>query len=282
MCIRDRITSRGGTATAYNEGDDAPASQPSTRIKGKLDWAQYWTALEITGLWKAVSQFAPQLYTLGWLPTELQLKITDLVELINGDLINGTGTDSNGKKTLVGLTHAIDDSNSYGGIDRSLEPLAGSHVNTDASLRNLTLKLMEATVDVHVVSNGGRYDRIYTSVSMARAYAALGDSSLKRDVETDGSQRSMTFIAGYGGMNPLKPYGFFDERPVYGIPQYPANRMDFLWSPAWYIRELTAVNSDPTEVRGVDERVIPNWRGQSALDNPRKSAASLQQIQAAA
>jgi len=275
----DIVVADSSNATWVNERDDVPNSGQERTVQVNLPWAEMVDTIEETGRYRAASAGAQPRHSTTKRARALRQTIEGMVYLLEQSLISGTGATVNGKGTPYGIAYHLSDSNVIGNVDRSVEVNAGSSVLTDVALRDITHDLMHEMDDVLVNTNGGTYGPICTSPSIALAWAMLGESRHTREIRIDAplSQR-LTQVAGFGGRDPMVPYGYFKEHPVYGIPRWVANTVHGIDMSEFEIEQLSPIDLEAREVRGLITRDIFSWRGQTKHHNPRKGGVVLANV----
>lgn len=255
----------GGT---FAEGGTFPAGGQYEFLKATLGWGRYVATLEMTGDVEDQLMLSDSLFIDNYFNTQLDDALESLLDDVNTDLLGGANTNG-----VTGITAAIDDSGTYAGISRSTYPIWSSYCNDNSGTpRALTIALMKETHRQLVDVRKGQYDVILCSQDQFDAYTALtvDTPALRAPVNTNALQ-GITFNAGAVAAG-------FRGRPLLVVPGYDATRMDFVQRRRWTRETLRAVRvSDPKRVND-DWHWDITFKLQAKLFNPRKNAASIQDL----
>lgn len=270
--IKWEVKTEGSTsAGTFAEGGTFPAADEFEDATAELDWGQYVATLKITGkAMDVLEKNSSGEFIANYFQQQTQDSIAELIDEVNSDMLGGANTNG-----VTGITAAIDDGNTYAGIDRSTATYWRCYVNDNGgSGRALSTSLMD---DVHATiidTNAGNYDLIVTSQTQWDKFVALtsgaGSSTLTANVDGAGPV-SQVFNLGFTAAN-------YKGRPVIAIPGYTSGRMDFVELGGLRYRELRELRVSEMRRINDDYHWDITWKGQMYLRNPKKQAASIQDL----
>lgn len=274
---RFKVKSAGHTgAVAFAEGDADPAADEFEFVNASLNWGQYHAKITLGGLSRDILAVANEEYILGYIEEQTREAIKELVSRVDTHLRGGVN--ANG---ITGLTAAIDDANTYAGIDRTSVTAFACYVNDNGGTpRALSITLMDTVHRQFVDVIGGNYTEIWTSLAQAQALTALtsGNGVPTVQIAVQNGAQTMTKTIGFGGPNPLTPHAYYNGRPVYAIPGYPSGRIDFLDPDGLELEILRAPYVEYRAKTNDDESWVVYFKAQLKFKNPRFQAASLQDL----
>jgi len=184
-----------------------------------------------------------------------------------------TGTATNG---IIGLASAIDDTNTYMGLNRSTYSAYACYVNDNSGTpRAISTTLLNATHDYLTQTLGGRATAILCGVAQWNAIAGL--TGVTNDAPRTGP--GMGLFVDYTDI-------FYRGMPVIKVPGYTTGRVDFIDEDAlWY--EVLKDFGPPVQWEGTNavERdgdqykfLVTGYLQLVLGESPRMQAASLQDL----
>lgn len=260
--------------STFADGGTFPVADEFERAKASLDWGRYVGTIKITGDADDQLRLGGDLYIANYVNEQTTEVVDALVDLFCQHIKAGTATNG-----FVGLTTAIDDTGTYANLSRSTYSVWQSYVNDNGgSGRNLTLALMRTVHNQITQTIGGDYNEIWTTQEQIDAFTGLGSGVPTPQINIANGQTTATFVAGYGGPGNQTPGAWFKGRPMYAIPGYATGRMDFVDTRGFAIEELRRITMRGPKQVNDDFHFDLTWKGQLKLTNPRKQAASLQDL----
>ena len=195
----------GATAQTVAEGSDVADSEFASDVDAPfiLPWATYRTSFKVTE--QEIDAARKSAGTPSALRDIFGARILSagaiLADQIERDALTGTGVDSNGNPTIIGIYGgALAASGAYGGLNVATYPeWAGNVLSNGGTLRSLTPDLMEQA-DANIFTNSSQpWNLIMSSAGVVRKYTAM-------------------FTQGPPGTNlPLVRMNDNAGRPVYGL-----------------------------------------------------------------
>jgi hypothetical protein len=206
----------GVTAGTHTEGDDPGSSDFTSdeKTNAVLSWGLYRSqfALSEHAIEVAMTSAGSAAALMDLVEESMSEHLGAIASKLNRDLFTGSGSNS-----LIGLESAIDDGNTYAGINRASESLWRATVLANGGVnRALTVALMDQA-DGYIYSKYGQSaDLIVCGVNVFNKFKALGEAE-KRVVN------DANYTAGF------KDDGvFYKGTPVIRDKDCPANKMFFL------------------------------------------------------
>ncbi len=263
-------------AVAFAEGANDPAADEFEYANAALSWGQYHAKITLGGLSRDVLAVANEEFILGYVEEQMAEAFREMVSRIDTHLRGGVN--ANG---IVGIVAAIDDANTYAGLDRTSVTSFACYINDNGGTpRALSMALMDTVHRQFVDVIGGNYTEIWTSLAQAQALTALssGNGVAAVQINVQNGAQTMTKTIGFGGPNPLTPHAYYNGRPVYAIPGYPSGRIDFVDPEGLELEVLRQPYVEHRAKTNDDESWVVYWKGQLKFKNPRFQAASLQDL----
>lgn len=218
------LQTSGSTARGFREGDSFKNPDAMGTNQLTLPIGYFHNVMRITGHARDRMMAMGETQIANYMAEQFQDASNSLIRTIEAALPLGDDTDSE----FVGLGSAIEDGNIYAGLDRASATMHRSYVNDNGGTpRALTTTLINATRKGITQTNRG-------TVSLALSSPTQCDNlrALTADVHKLGGQvqvqpgQPMELSIGIGTMlsSGLRIYGV----PVFEIPAYPTDRIDFL------------------------------------------------------
>lgn len=160
----------------YAEGADSSNYGSDEDFNATLAWARYRSRIQISDDALNQSRLSPTpLVSRDMFARKLVSHSEAVIKRLETDLFDGAG--SNG---LVGFDEAIDDSNSYAGVNRATEAYWRSTVNHNSGTpRAITKDLIRSTLDDVSVASGERPDIAFCHPYVFSKVAGLFDSEIR-------------------------------------------------------------------------------------------------------
>lgn len=283
---RGRVQEMTGTALAWNvvmtkhasfgvySGYDVLANQPvNPTTAATLYPANYYASLAISGEEERKNTGSME-KLLDMVKLQFDNALSTLKDRMYTDAF-GDGTTVGGRYILYGLAAAIDDDNTYAGINRSTAAYAQWKANMDTTAHTIA-NLKDPTSTSYL-----------PSVMRSRFTAATHDHSPDLIVTTKTVYNMYQDIAGVGNLrfdNSKANLGFHGVEFGPGVTMVfddfqTANRMDFLALQDWNVFVFPGANFDLleggwTRAQNQDAKVAHIiWSGQLRLDSPWHQAA---------
>lgn len=262
------------TAAAFVEGGVFKSPDKFTQAKAELPPGYIHQVLSMTGKTQDALRNSSALQVANWLMKQYKVGAESMINLIEEGIYGGTM--SGGE--FVGLATAIDDGNTYAGVDRSTESKFRAFTDDNGGTpRALTMALLHTVYTGLTQTNRGKFTHIFASPTQCNAWRALA-----ADVQRLGGQVQVTGNV-YEQVNGVGTQIFgnsgiwFHGIQVTEIPGYPTDRIDFIdLSPANISLEVFRPFTVAPAERINDDMV---WDMTMALSmplrEPRKGAARL-------
>lgn len=260
------------SAGAFYVGEDMRAAGGRTFDKAKGEFGNYMAAIEFADKQlKEIAASGSELELPNLVTEELEAAVQKLAEEINADAFTGTGDNGLGK-TIVGLTTAIADDNTYMGIDRNTAGLNvfKPYVNENSgTLRSISITLLRTLYNEAVHQRKAKLSVAFCSPELFDSVADLAG------VTTEAPVASGAAVSKFIDMG----QAFYKGIPFVVVPEMPANRIDFVDERNLYFELLGGLDVKPPQVKSDIYRTEMYIYPQLVLRNPHKSAASLQDVQ---
>jgi hypothetical protein len=226
----------GNTASTVAEGSDVAASEYASdiNIPATLPWAHYRSSFQISE-----TEFDAAMSSVG-VPAALQDLFGDrilgagaqIARKIETDCMTGTGVDSSGNPTIVGLYNALVSSGVYAGVNTATYSEWASYIAANSGTqRALTLDLM-AQVDQNIFNNSQlQWDAIMTSSGVMRKYESIFVTNAQGGplVRFNDRANQPAYGAGLKADGQMQPIdAWYKGQPVYRNAVNPANKGLFL------------------------------------------------------
>lgn len=262
----------GSTAEAYDEGDAWSAPTKAEEVKIELEPAMFHDSLRITGKMRDAWQNQTALQIANWMQNRIDDKWRAIAALVESKIHGGVDT-----KGFVGLAAAIEDGNTYGGVDRTTVTAARSYVNDNGGTpRALTTTLLNALRKGLTDTNQGNATHALASYSQVENLRGLTQDSHKLGGQVfvrPGEPMELSIGIGTTMTSGLLLFGL----PVIVVPGYPTDRIDLVDmgvdSLALEVHRNPTIS--PVEVQGDDHIIHMTLSAQLILKNPRKTSARL-------
>lgn len=275
-----KTTGNSSPTGAFTIGGTMPTAGAAETIDAELGWGNY------TGSFKIADRQLKELATAGdqfkirdFMRFQLDDIIEGLVDKIAIDIISGS-TVSDTAGTVIGLTSAIDDANTYAGINRGSVSEWQSYVS-DLSSAPVTDVALAALLDTFKNTHKGRATVAFMDFNQWNAVADLAQAVKEAKNDTTGSNG----ISVFGGVTNL----YYRGIPCVQVPGYTSGRIDFVDESGLEIRYLPATGGTESSqvIKQMFDLQAPEKDGdtwemrifaycQLKLHNPRKQACSLQ------
>lgn len=227
----------GATAGTVAEGSDVAATEFNSDINepALFPWATYRSSFQISEQEVSIvrgSLGSPRVLmdVFGERIYGSQAKIAQQIE---NDVLNGTGVDSNGNPTIIGIFGgALSSSGTYGGLNpATYSEWASNNVSNGGTLRALTPDLMAQLDQLIFTASSVPWDLIVTDAGIMRKYAdffmqgppTTGQVPLVR-INDKGDYVMGPPLDGKAQM----PTVTWQGKPIQRNPLAPANKMAFL------------------------------------------------------
>ncbi len=206
-----------GNSTANSFAESADLSAAGTQARRTLDhsYRRVYVTPGLDGLQEAIASAGGIQNITDLMLAEVQGAVEDLLDEINTQLLSdGTG---NSNADIDGIQFQVADDNTWGGLARGSYSWLQSYVlDNSGTDRDLTLALLRSMGDTLDNTRKSKWDAIFTSKTVYNAYEDLfGDKKRIDMVETKAGDLVQRRLA-------------YDNRPIYAIPGYDTNRMDFV------------------------------------------------------
>lgn len=168
----------GATAASFAEGSDVAASEfnQDVLLPAVLPWGQYRAAFKLSNLEiNAASRNVAGAVELGNIVgLRAEGSITKMLSVMNQDFFTGTGTDSSGNPTVIGLSAGLGASGQYAGLSKTSNvEWQGNVLGNGGIVRPLTFDLL-ANLEQNIFTTSGRQpDALICSPGVARKYEGL-------------------------------------------------------------------------------------------------------------
>ena len=248
----------GATAASFAEGSDVAPSEYNQDpvVPATVSWGQYRAPFKISNLEinmasRSIANAAQLGNTVG---LRLESSISKMLSVINKDFFVGTGTDSSGNPTLVGLQSALASTGSYAGISKSTYPeWSGLVLANGGVLRPLTFDLLANLEQLIFIASGQEPDAIITTAGVARKYEGLFETT--RQLPNMGGSS----VPGYqgstsGGVTGPRTNLYWRGKPVIRDRDCPANQ---LYMAKWSELEMKYLPFSPISPDGVPVYTTP-------------------------
>ena len=230
----------GATAGTVAEGADINASEYNSDINepALFPWATYRSSFQISEQEVSIARSS------AGSPTALMDVFGErlygcqakLAQQIENDVLNGTGVDTNGDPTIIGIFGgALSASGAYGGLNpATYSEWAGNLVSNGGTLRALTPDLMHQLDQLIFTASSLPWDAIVTDAAIVRKYSEF----FTQGPPTTGQVPLIRMND--GGANPTYTMGpamdakaqfpslMWQGHPIMRNPLAPANKMAFL------------------------------------------------------
>lgn len=232
-------TSGNDSATSgFTVGGSLPDAGAAAFIDAKLNWGNYVGATKFSDReLKEAATAASRMKIGDLLSTHVNDLATQLVEKVATDLISGS-TDSSTAGTIIGLTGgAIEDDNSYAGINRSSVTAHAPYVNDNTGTpRAVSTTLIDDVLDTVKYTREGSLTIGFCDIDQWNSIAALsGVTETKNDTSVNGVDKFL-------GVTSITYKGI----PIVAVPGYTAGRLDFVDERFLEIRYLPQTGSPNT------------------------------------
>lgn len=247
------------------------------------EWGNYYAATKLADRQLKEAAAGSSRMKIGNL-LEFQVNdlVTQLVEKIATDCISGA-TESATAGTIVGLTGgAIEDDNTYAGVDRSVVSAHAPYVNDNGGTpRAISTTLIDTVLDTVEMVREGRVTVGFCDYNQWNAIAALsGVTETKNDTSGNG-------VSKFLGVTSIMYRGI----PIVKVPGYTSGRLDFVdesmlelvYLPVSGVPDSQATILDSIDLKEPERdgdslvwKAFTYW--QLVLTNGRKHAASLQDL----
>lgn len=263
-------TAGSSNAAPFAEGDAAPTPDEFEKVQASLSWGAYHSTIRIGGLSRRVLGAASESFIADYVGEQFRDQMADMIDEINADLLGGATTNG-----VTGLTAAISDTGTYAGLLRSTYSTWQSYVNDNSgSGRAATMALYDTTHNNLVDTNEGNYDLILCDQDQWDNFTALASGNgfpASASFQIMPGQPALEAVAGFTGAR-------YKGRPVIAVPGYTAGRADFLMRDAFTIEILEDFSVIPLSIVNDDMTFYATIFLQAKLRNPKKDAASLQDL----
>lgn len=284
--VHVKTSANTSVQAGFTVGGALSAPGAAETIEGLVWWGNYAGSFKLADRQLKVASSARDRHDLGDL-IEFQADdlISEIVSSISTDLISGA-THSENAGTIVGLTGGlIEDDNAHAGIDRSTYTSYACYVNDNGgSSRAVTDTLIRATVDYLMQTiEGNRPSVMFCGYALWNSIAALSGTSTTINV----TETPSATVSKYVGITDL----FFEDIPIVKVPGYTTGRLDMINEDAHEVRFLPVGDVPKSEATFLDAIDLKEpeqdgdalvWKMfvylQQKLRNPRKNAASLQDL----
>ncbi len=220
--------SNNSSAIDFAEGAADPSISITARRRIEFKYARYHAAFGVDGLQAAVAARGGVEDLTDLVMEEAAGAIEDLFDQINADIL-GSVSDNE----IKGIQYHIADSGNYAeeAIDRSSATWLASYVADNSSVeRALTKELLEAMQVVYFKTRAARPNAIWTGIEQFQKYENLFEDK-KRITAKIGELQLETLT--------------WDGIPIVPVPNYDANRMDFVQTQDWTLYYLPQVVQKP-------------------------------------
>jgi len=248
------------SAAVFAEGGSYPAGSNFVDDQASLDWGRYVATVRFSGDMLDQARIGTgDILIANYINEQLADAMSNLVDTIDDDLVGGETTNG-----ITGITAAVHDSNTYANIDRSSVTAWRARETTTASA--ITMAILDAMHLGLTITDRGNYTTIFSDQAVFDDYVGLTSGTgapTVLNIDAGG-----TFSAGFVA-------GQYKGRPWVVVPNYTANRVDFIDERGLSLEVLRDITTSPLmPVQGTDDMVATiTYKCQMRLDNPRKQAA---------
>lgn len=188
-----RITTGTDTGQVFSDGQDFTTFQADTDLPIILQWGLYGETFKITNLDADGSAGDPGDYA-DLVVKEGSDALDRAADKIEADLWAGPGT--SGPQRLHGLTAAagpLDDTGTYAGVDRALQPQWASNVFDNGGVpQDFSIAKIEEAIDATYTASGVKPSAVITSPTLWRATKRLSkQDAIERVVQVAGREYTL-------------------------------------------------------------------------------------------